>query len=354
MIIPLDKIIAPEAVEAIRETAAAAELQGSLHQAQLELAWRNNWFNLFVPKANGGLELSLPEALRVEEALAWADGSLGWTVTLCSGANFFIGFLHPDEVQDIFSNPKVCLAGSGAPTGTANLRNGMYEITGRWKYATGAPHATIFTVACIIKEDGVIKRDSNGNPVAEAFWLKPSEVKQIHDWHMMGMKATGSISFEAGPILVPQSRRFLIEAAHAVMPHAVFRYPFHQFAETTLGINFCGMAFRFLEILLLQHSTSPAKMEVARKHEAALLMARDLFYAQVERSWDMLVKDGRISEDTLTEVSIRSINLFAVSKQLMQELYPVLGMQAADANTEANRIWRNFFTASQHKLLRGL
>lgn len=354
MIIPFHNIIAPEAVQAIRDTAAAAELKGSLHEAQLELAWRNSWFNLFVPKQHGGLELSLPEALRVEEALAWTDGSLGWTVTLCSGANFFIGFLHPSEVPGIYSNPKVCLAGSGAPTGTANLKNGMYEISGRWKYATGAPHATIFTVACVLRENGVVKTDSHGNPETAAFWFLSSEVKQMADWHMMGMKATGSISFEVHALQVPQSRKFLIDAAHTTLPHPVYRYPFHQFAEATLGINFCGMALRYLELLLEQHSSSPLKMQVAAKHQAALLMTRDIFYEKVEVSWDELVKNGSISDTSLNEVSKRSMELFSVSKQLMQELFPLLGMQAAATDSEANRIWRNFFTASQHKLLRSL
>ncbi len=152
MNIPFTDLIAPEAVEMIRDTAAEAEQGNQLHPAQLELIWRNNWFNLFVPKANGGLELSLPDALRLEEALAWTDGSFGWTVTLCSGANFFIDFLNQALLQNCSAIPKVCFAGSGAATGTAELRADGYHIAGHWKYATGATHATIFTCVCNLKE----------------------------------------------------------------------------------------------------------------------------------------------------------------------------------------------------------
>src|SRR6267154_1382961 len=90
----------------IREASAAAEQLGKLHPKQLSVIYAQKWFNLFVPIAYKGLELSLPEGLKIEEGLAWSDGSTGWTVTLCSGANWFIGFLKPELVKEIFNNDK--------------------------------------------------------------------------------------------------------------------------------------------------------------------------------------------------------------------------------------------------------
>src|SRR5258706_13593575 len=124
----------------IREASAEAEQLGMLHPKQLSVIYAQKWFNLFVPTAYNGLGLLLPEGLKIEEGLAWADGSTGWTVTLCSGANWFIGFLHPEMVKNIFNNHKPCLAGSGYPSGIAKIISQGYEITGCWKYATGAPH----------------------------------------------------------------------------------------------------------------------------------------------------------------------------------------------------------------------
>ncbi len=92
---------------------------GELHPALLDLAYDNNWFKLFVPEIYGGPGLMLPEILRLEEELAASDGSLGWTVTLCSGAGWFAGFLDPELAAAVFADPKVCFAGSGAVSGTA-------------------------------------------------------------------------------------------------------------------------------------------------------------------------------------------------------------------------------------------
>jgi indole-3-acetate monooxygenase len=125
----------------IRHLSAEAETLRQLQPAQLEIIYKQNWFNLFVPKEHGGLGLTLTAGLQIQEALAWTDGSSGWTVTLCSGANYFIGFLEPEAAKEIFNNPEVCFSGSGHPSGIAKKIKDGYEMTGRWKYATGAPHA---------------------------------------------------------------------------------------------------------------------------------------------------------------------------------------------------------------------
>ena len=99
------QLLADESVETIRRYAATAEQTGQLHPEQLKLIYEQNWFNLFVPRSMGGLEMQLPEAVRLQEALAGADGSLGWTVTLCSGANWFIGFIDKQTASSFFFRP---------------------------------------------------------------------------------------------------------------------------------------------------------------------------------------------------------------------------------------------------------
>jgi hypothetical protein len=102
-----------------------------LHPAQLQLVYEQQWFNLLAPAVYGGLQTPLPELIKLEEALSWADGSLGWVVTLCCGAGWFGGFIDPTIAQQIYSDPKACLAGSGAPTGTATITGDGYII--KWQ-----------------------------------------------------------------------------------------------------------------------------------------------------------------------------------------------------------------------------
>jgi hypothetical protein len=77
------EFIPKELVQIIRDTAGESEQFKQLHPLQLAIIHDQKCFQLFVPEIYHGLELSLPKGLKLEEALAWTDGSLGWTVTLC-------------------------------------------------------------------------------------------------------------------------------------------------------------------------------------------------------------------------------------------------------------------------------
>ena len=130
----------------------AADESGTLSPEQLAIIYKEKWFKLFVPKSAGGLELSLPGGLLLEETIATIDEAFGWTITLCSGASQFIGYLAPELSEQIFKVDKICFGGSGAITGTATEAEEGFIINGTWKYATGAPYCTHFTANCFISK----------------------------------------------------------------------------------------------------------------------------------------------------------------------------------------------------------
>ncbi|MET0637994.1 MAG: acyl-CoA dehydrogenase [Chitinophagaceae bacterium] len=344
--------IPSSSADIIRLVAGDAEKLGSLHPAQLEQIYQHKWFNLWVPVVYGGLELSLTEALMIEEGLAWADGSTGWTVTLCSGANWFVGFLDPALAGDLFRDKKVCLAGSGKATGIASVRTNGYEITGNWNYATGALHATAFTSNCVVEKDGITMRNIDGSPVVRSFLFLKEEVVIHESRKMMGMVATGSYSFEVSKLQVGKERCFEINNQSAFLQLPVYQYPFLQFAEATLAVNSSGMAIGFLD-LCEQVITAGAGYTYPSVTDARerLQQARQLFYEAVQSSWKELELRNSVAVEILHQVSRTSRALAAIARQVVDELYPFCGMIAADPASEINRVWRNLHTASQHNLL---
>jgi len=240
--------IEPELTTALRNLAAEAEALQQLLPAQLAIVYEQNWFRLFVPKAFNGLGLPLSEALQIEEALAWTDGSLGWTVTLCAGAGWFIGFIDPEIRPVFFDGKNICLAGSGKTSGIAKKINGGYHVTGQWDYATGSNCATAFTANCLIEEKGNLLTNADGSPLYRSFIFLPGEVTVIENWKRIGMIATASNRFAVNNITVNENRAFVIEKEFAVLKDAIYQFPFLQFAELTLAVNSSGMAIRFLDL----------------------------------------------------------------------------------------------------------
>ncbi|GMQ24305.1 flavin-dependent monooxygenase [Algoriphagus sp. oki45] len=342
--------------------ASKAENQGCLTTEMLDLIYQEKWFKLFVPKELGGLGLDLIEGLKIEEKLARQDGSLGWTVTLCAGATWFVGFLDQELAREVFADPKVCLAGSGFVGGKADLIGEEYLISGQWTYASGALHASHFTANCEILENGKPLLDKKGNPVVRAFILKKEEVEILDGWSYMGMIATGSHAFKAENIKVPFNRCFEILPSHTKLKSPIYQYPFLQFAEATLAVNILGISSHLLELIsktfwkrneIRKYDSKHLKYfrKQEKKTQEKLDKVRNDFYAQVSESWKELQNEGKISKKNLKSVSKISRKLTATCRELNSKMYPFAGLEAAKTHTELNRVWRDFNTVSQHALL---
>jgi indole-3-acetate monooxygenase len=346
--------------EKLRAFAGEAEASGKLHERQLETIFENNWLNMFVPRSHGGLELTLPEVLRIEEGLSWSDGSTAWVTTLCSGAAWFIGFIDPALTEEIFTDKKVCFAGSGASSGTASIRKNGYVINGQWKYASGSLHATVFTANCVITEGNKPLYHADNTPVVKTFVMMNDEVTVDKTWNSMGMIATASHSFNVNDLVVDQRRCFIIDAAHAVLAQPVYQFPFLQLAETTLAVNLSGLAVRFVDLAgelvasrIVQDPGThllPDLHAILADSKTKLNGYRHTFYKTVDEAWSLCQQRKRISTKKLQEVSDASLALAHRSRQIVDDLFPFCGLKAADTREEINRVWRNLHTASQHAL----
>jgi alkylation response protein AidB-like acyl-CoA dehydrogenase len=346
----------PAWVKVIRDRSAEAENDARLHPEQLTILYEQGWFKLLIPAVYSGREMSLPELVRLEESISWADGSVGWVVTLCCGAGWFGGFLQTEKAKAIFRDPKVCLAGSGAATGIATIIENGYLINGTWKYASGAHHATHFTANCIIKKDDETVLDENGDPLVLPFIFDRKDVEVFPAWKYVGMMGTGSDAFRVTHLAVNSGSCFKIDPAAAVVDCPLYQYPFLQLAEATLAANISGIAIHFIDLCaevfkerLNKEKYSDAQKNIltetlTRLHDK-LEIARSEFYKAVDHSWN------GDNEKALEAVSSTSRKLAKTARECVDQLYPYCGLQAANPESEINKTWRDIHTASQHSLL---
>lgn len=350
------KYINDRHVAAIRNSAAEAEQLGMLNEAQLAITYSQKWFRLLVPEAYGGKQIALPDLVRLQEAISWTDGSTGWVVTLCSGAGWFGGFIDPEAAKDIFSEEYVCLAGSGAVSGTADVTDDGYLLNGTWNYASGAHHATHFTANCTINRNGHAVLDDKGQPLVLPFVIGKKDVSLLPTWKYMGMVATGSHSFKLENVQVPANRCFHIDARYAQIEEKLYQYPFMQLAEATLAVNLSGMAVHFIDLCrdIFEEKQHQPKLSLTQKdlllqilHEQSQLLnlARTELFAAVDASWE------ETAPESLKEVSRTSRVLAKQAREAVDTLYPYCGLRAAAPDTEINRVWRDLHTAGQHSLL---
>src|SRR5690606_10807385 len=167
------------------------------------------WLQIWVPENYGGLGLNFTNGLKLLKSLAFIDGSLGWMVTLCAGANYFSRNLKPEIAKELFKDNFTCFGGSGAIGGTAEKLNDFYLINGRWTFATGAPHLSHFTLNAVITDNNHPVLDDNGKELIRSFIIPKDQVEIIADWKAMGMQATGTFSFTVDNVLVDANHSFI-------------------------------------------------------------------------------------------------------------------------------------------------
>lgn len=347
----------------IGEYASASDRAGTLAPALQALVHERGWLRMLAPRASGGGELPLPDVVRLEEAIAAADGALGWFVTLCAGAAWFAGFLAPPFAREVIGTPNACLGGSGAPTGYADVEDGGYRLSGQWQFATGAPLATHFTLNAVIREGGQPLVDSTGARRVRAFVVPAGQVRVLDTWRSIGLRATASHGFCIDNAWVGAGHAFDIDATRATAPGPLYRFPFGSLAYTTIGANLSGMALHFLQAAtsLLERRRHPATGQALIEHpqvrqalltgRAELDGARGHFYRLLERMWDMVGRDLPLAAADTHALQLASLALVGAARRTVDELYPYCGLDAAHEASEIGRVWRDLHTATQHAML---
>ena len=327
----LAPLVAAHAVEAERE----ARLPDAVAQPLLA----GGLFRMWVPAACGGLELSLTDALAVYENAAGLSGSLGWAVMIGNGGGLFGAWLPPQGAQELFAPPHALVAGSGAPSGTAERVPGGYRAQGRWRYASGAHHASVFTANCRITEAGRALVDADGKPLIRAMSFQPADVTVLPDWDTSGLRATGSHSFQVESAFVPEHHTFSVITDPARAAGPLYRLPFivlTQLPVAAVGLGLMRQALALFAALvrtkpvaeggtLAQDSTVQARYA---QGVAELALVQAGVEAAATRAWDTVVAGGEIDAVQLAQIAAVTTLGLARLRAALDQLAAVAGMDA--------------------------
>ncbi|MBS1622974.1 MAG: acyl-CoA dehydrogenase [Bacteroidetes bacterium] len=343
-----------EEADTIRQQAAQMEEEGKLTPGVLDIIYHHRLFKLFIPIEMGGAMLSLPEAVKVFEEAARLDGSFGWLITIGSGGGYFAGVFAPEVATKLFTPTEAVVAGSGYVSGEAVCVDGGYQVSGAWRYCSGADYATIYTANCRIKDTEQIR----------SFIFTPDQVTVQHDWDAHGLRATGSHTIQVSSVFVPWQMTFDIANGRRSYDAVIYRYPFIPFAEVSFAAVCAGICRHYMEeattmIRVYDRAGDPAASkryqtvkDVIQAQERLLSAEIQRFYSALDISWQLTQDAGIVAEAVYEEVGSRSRILTSAALSAAQAVYPWLGLSAAMQHSRINRIWRDLHTASQHILLK--
>ena len=327
---------------------AAAEQRARLPEAISGPLLQEGFFRLWIPCAHGGLELPLGDALRIYEAAAAIDGSLGWAVMIGAGGGLFAAWLPSTAAQEWFAPPHALVAGSGAPTGFAERVPGGYCVRGAWRFASGAHYASVFTAACVVTSGGVAVLDAAGRPLIRAMSIPPAAVRILDTWDPTGMRGTGSHDFEVRDALVPEQHSFSVLTDAPRASGALYRLPFAVLTELPVSAVGLGIAKHALREFALSATGHGAVSMRFAQAEAVLALAAAALAALADDAWRTVSQGQALDGAQLARITAVCCVSQQQLREAIAELASVAGMRAIEQRSGFSRAWRDLQTLGAH------
>ncbi|MFG1791881.1 acyl-CoA dehydrogenase family protein [Nocardia sp. NPDC049149] len=316
-------------------------------------------FRVSAPKRYGGGEASLRTHLEVASAVAAMDGSVGWLTGLWNGNNWCVAHFPEQAQDDVWgSSPDTLISGTLKPSGPVRQVPGGYRLSGAWSYASGIWHAS-WAIASAVLEDG-----------PAAFLVPREDFEIVDEWHMTGMRATGSNRFVVDDAFVPEHRVMrlgpLVAGANAtdagaaaafrtaMVPTLVLMVVGPQLglgraalSHVIAGAGNKGIAFTSFDrqsdsvAFQLQIAEAATALDTAELHAYRAADAMDVHAAEAVYPDELL--RARYRADAA--VAARSVN------RALEVLMTAHGSSGFADASPLQRIWRDASVAARHGML---
>jgi 3-hydroxy-9,10-secoandrosta-1,3,5(10)-triene-9,17-dione monooxygenase len=349
-------------VPLLREQAGWIEENRRLPADVVEALEESGLLRMRVPAQYGGYESDARTLIDVHAELARGDGSAAFCLSVWTLINWLVG-RFPDAVQDeVFARPDVRVCGSISPTGTARKVPGGYLFTGNWRFNSGVLHSQWkFTAAMLDTPDG---------PVPMTALVPVEDLVIVDDWHVSGLRGTGSVTTVAEDVFVPAERvvaqQDLFSPQSQSVANAgkgVYEVPLLVTSTTATAGQTVGAARYALEDYLERlpgrkitytdyTSARDAAITHVRLGEAALLAEEAA--TRAERFADLVDAKTRAGEDWTEAERVYSRVQMGRIAQLAKQSVDTIGMASGGSSIYADapiqRIQRNLHALTIHAL----
>ncbi len=335
-----------------------------LHDDVVAALADGGFFRLRKPARYGGREISARTLVAIGAALGRGDAATGWVTSIYTIPAWMAG-VFPDHVQDeVFADPDVRICGTLSPSGRAEPVDGGFRLTGQWGFISGALHAQWQEIIAMTPTP-----DGGMQPLMALVPLADLEI--VDDWHVAGLRGSGSVSTAASEVFVPAERTMpLVDVltqqyrSQANADSAMYRTPLMPVtAAATVG-TLLGMAQGAMDVFVrrmperaITYTDYPTQRDAPVTHlqlaEAALKTDQAEFHSF--RIADVLDAKTRAGEAWTLRERARSRAdvgmVSALAKDAVDVLASASGGSSLYDGAAMQRINRNVQATNLHALI---
>ena len=322
-------------------------------------------FRVTQPKKYGGYQGLSQDHVDVARAVGRGDGGTGWITALINMAGWLTALLPEQAQEDVWGedrNTKVTVV--LATNGKTRRVPGGYMVSGEWGYASGSWHAEwSFLGAELVDEDG------NFDDAAQLL-IPKSDLQYRDTWYVAGMRSSGSNTWVADDIFVPDHR--VLRGSPALLGEypgtnedtpAVYKAGWIPWLNVILAGAQLGIGRAVLDKVIAGSNKPIAYTSIAHKSDsvafqldiakaALTLDSADLMVARACREIDEPAAAG-VYPDYLTRARNRAYVGWA-AETVSKAIEMLLTAHGSGGFAEVNsiqRFWRDQAVAARHAFI---
>ncbi len=156
------------------------------------------------PRRFGGAQASFAVFSAIVETLARGCAASAWVYAVLAEHQWIIACMPERAQEDVWgTNPLAVASSSLAPRETVRASDRGWRLSGRYPFSSGCLHAQWALVGARVP-------DAAGG-LATRYLLVPIEqVEIVDDWHVLGLRGTGSRTLVLRDVFVPDHRTVLL------------------------------------------------------------------------------------------------------------------------------------------------
>ncbi len=188
----------------ISERARATEVNRSVPPETIDDLRSAGAFRLYQPKRYGGFELAWGSQIELARLVGAACGSTAWLIAVLSTHAGMVGRMDLQAQDDVWESDADALVATGSARidGVAVPVEGGYLLGGVWRFASGVDHSQWTMVAAPVEG-----QEAEGVGGMRQFLIPEAEYEIVDDWHVAGLRGTGSKQIVIDPpLFVPGHR----------------------------------------------------------------------------------------------------------------------------------------------------
>lgn len=323
-------------------------------------------FRMTMPRAWGGAELDPLSQLRIVEALAAADASVGWCVMIGCDSGYLSGFLDQQVAREMYPDLDMVTASSLIPRGRAVQVQGGYRVSGRWPFASGCQHSAWLIGGCLVYDEGDQPRlRPNGVPETRQCYVPAAAVSILDTWYTTGLRGSGSHDFTVSDCFVPEERTYSYQDLTLYRSGSLYRFPLNilfKFAAVPLGVARAALE------ALIEVGQQPSRLtaiggqaappralrdeefvqDAVGRAAAMLGAARAYLFYTIGDLWETLEAGREVSLRQGAEFQMVHTQVFAMCTEAVELLYKARGGSAVYTSNVLDRCLRDVVTMNQH------